>query len=1123
MTTRYDNEDTTDLYLMQSGARFQSSDVREMEEWLRAGLAPGGERPNVSETAGGAVTGQTKPRKQKLARRTTNDPIGRPQPEGQENADPASSSLTMQAIGGVDDAGRNALGFLDPLANWLDENVVDLKYSPIPQPATGTGAFTRKTTEFLTGFIPAMKGLKAIGVSQPLVQGALAGAIADFTVRSPHEGRLSDLWNDLGLPKNVLTDYLSSKEDDSEMEARFKNTLEGVVVGTAFDGIILAARALRSAKNVPGVKEAEEKILREKYGSTTEAEFKKIIGDPSKPSIQISVKKPHPIAKKIKEGGEEAPDFDPRALIRGKKGDILSEDFEVYVNFARFDEPNQIKFAIGKMAEAMKPHIDQARRGSKITLKEMDEMADELGFSVADVLKRRKGQLFNFEESIAARRLWAASGEKLVELAKKAAGPNAGAMDQFAFRQQMAVHAAIQAEVIGARTETARALASWKIEVKGDIERARAIQQVMQAMGGPEASQEMARRLAILAEEGGTQAAIGKLAAKGFGANTVDAIKEVWINGLLSSPKTHAVNITSNTMVAFQQIYERAVAAQVRNFTGGEGVVAGEATAMLFGMVESLKDAFRMSAKALKTGESGWAFNKIDVPRTHALTADALHMSRDSTLGRAVDFMGTVTRVPGRLLVAEDEFFKTIGYRMELKAQALRMATSEGHTGAALAARIDDIVKNPPEHIMVNSADAALYNTFSSEIGWMGRSIMNMRNAGGALNPMILVLPFVRTPVNISRYAFERTPFAPLVGQWRADIAAGGARADLALARMSTGTAIMMVAMDLADSGMISGEGPRGKDAETREALLRQGWQPYSIKIGDRWYSYNRADPFGMTMGFAASIAEAMRKGEMNEDDVDEWHEVMAMAIAAVSQVTISKTYLEGLSNVIEVASDPSRYSKAYVEDLIASFLPFTSLSSSVKNMVDPIQREAGSPAEAVQARIVGLSSKLPPRRNLWGEEITSESGLGKVYDFTSPVMSKGQKPTPVDKAIVTLGQGPERIAKQTTFDGVRVNMRQHPDVYDAYVRLSGNDLKHPAWGLGAKDFLNQVISGQHPMSEAWKIMSDDSRRQFISNTVSDYRKLAQRAILADPKFKSFAMEVDQLKRINQQNKLPVL
>ena len=59
-----------------------------------------------------------------------------------------------------------------------------------------------------------------------------------------------------------------------------------------------------------------------------------------------------------------------------------------------------------------------------------------------------------------------------------------------------------------------------------------------------------------------------------------------------------------------------------------------------------------------------------------------------------------------------------------------------------------------------------------------------------------------------------------------------------------------LTAMDLADKGLITGEGFRGgKDTGTQEAQERQGVMQYSIKVGDRWYSYNRADPFGMTMG----------------------------------------------------------------------------------------------------------------------------------------------------------------------------------------------------------------------------------------------------------------------------------
>jgi hypothetical protein len=59
----------------------------------------------------------------------------------------------------------------------------------------------------------------------------------------------------------------------------------------------------------------------------------------------------------------------------------------------------------------------------------------------------------------------------------------------------------------------------------------------------------------------------------------------------------------------------------------------------------------------------------------------------------------------------------------------------------------------------------------------------------------------VRTPANILSYAIERTPLAPLVKMWREDVRAGGARADLALARMSTGTMILLTTADLAERG----------------------------------------------------------------------------------------------------------------------------------------------------------------------------------------------------------------------------------------------------------------------------------------------------------------------------------
>lgn len=1231
--------------------------VQNMEEWF-ASIQNGGPQP-------AAVSDPDDPESQRRlpppppSRRAPTGPLGGPEAEEESTAGKVVRNVgeVVPAVAkGINEAVVNATPFITPLADWLDENVADLsvKYE---QPKTVTGNIVKGASQFLTGFVPFMKISKKLSAAGQMTRAMVAGAAADFVTRSGAEGRLADWWVEAGLQKNILTDYLSSKPGDTEIEGRFKNALEGVGLGVLAEGIFLGARALRSMRGMSKAVKEEQALLEAKYGKLSDEEFDRLIGDPSKPVMEMRVHEPPVAGQKIIKGAKDTEDMSPRSVIRGipraapnpltgtkvvdkagkpvelfhgtgtdfvkfkgskrgiwlatdaerassyaemayefgngpaanvrqvylnaknpyklprsemddiigdpeleakliaklKKegydalmldnGDIaafypeqiidkfdsrltrvktggLPDDFEVYVNFNRIDAPEQVQFTIGKMAEAMKGQIDEATRG-KITHEETAKLADDLGMTVTDLLARRKGQPFNAEEALAARNLWAASGTRLLGLAKKAAGPNAGALDQFEFRKAMAVHAAIQSEVIGARTETARALASWRIEAKGRTEQLRAIDQTLTAMGGDVTSKEMARRLAILAEHGDPRA-IAKFVERGWGAKTADAIKEAWVNGLLTNPVTHAVNVSSNLLVAFQQIYERAGAAGIRQFLGGEGVAPGEATAMAYGMVESLKDAFKLSAKALKTGETSLGFNKVDI-RPNAISAEAFNMSKETGMGRAVDFIGSAVRIPTRLLQSEDEFFKTIGYRMELRAQALRTATQEGHKGVGLARRVEEIVNDPPEYIRINAADAAMYNTFTNEMGAFGKAVMNLRNIDHPLNPLIFVLPFIRTPVNVARYAFERTPFAPLVSQWRADIAAGGARADLALSRMATGTAIMTVAMDLADSGLITGAGPKNEDKDVAEALQRQGIPPYSFKVGNRWYSYNRADPLGMTLGFAASIAEAVRKGEIDEDDVDEWNEVAAMSIAAVSQVTISKTYLQGFAKFVEVMTDPKRHTQKYVDDLVASFLPFTGLAAAIENVVDPTLREVNSPADAVMARIAGLSSKLPPRRDLWGRPLLKESGLGKTYDFIVPLASRQQVDSPIDRELVRLNAGPLRITKKTSFSGARVNLKQFPEVYDDYVRLAGNDLKHPAWGMGAMDYLNAVVSGKHPMSTAYRILSDESRRDFIQNTIREYRGLAQRHILSDPKHKAFASEFELLRREQAESKLPVL
>ena len=1127
----------------QYAARRQTRQAAEAEQRLEAELAA--DAAVAPSTPADSVSGGPPPGNQAAAAPSSTPGRSALETTGAVVKDVVrgAAEAPRQAVGGVMDAGQEAVQMLDSFGDFLNENVADLtvEIPGLPEflgnplsvdlptadpPKTNTGAAVRGIAQFLTGFLPAFKVAKAAGLTG-LAAPAVAGAVTDFTVFDPQGPRLADLWKELKLPQNVLTDYLAADPGDAAIEGRFKNAVEGLGLGVVTDGLIQAARVIRAARRARGqsepVKPTPLEELKAEFGEVTDRDFM-ILGDPNKPLFEVRAKEPGDGAAKLRAAEADVAGSEAPQLIEGAAETGPGATKNVFINFARIDAGDDIKGVIGQMAEAFSGSIDAARRG-KVSFEATAELADDLGMSVPDLLSRRKGQPFNAEEALAARRLWSASAEKLLETARAASAPNAGEIDQFNFRRMMAVHYAIQAEVIGARTETARALNAWKIPAGGGVERAKAINDLVSAMGGPKASAEMARKLAILAASGAGPEATAQFVRRGFMATTADAIKEAWVNGLLSSPKTHVVNISSNLGVAVQQIYERGAAAGITRLRGrGAGVAPGEAAAMAYGMVESLKDAFKMGWIALRTGETGSALGKIDLPRDKAISARAFDLDEAGGLGRAVDYLGEAFRVPGRLLGAEDEFFKTIGYRMELHAQSLRQAVGEGLKGEDMFARQRELIANPPENIRIAAADAALYNTFTNRPGWFGDAVMRLRGADNPASPVILALPFVRTPVNIARYAFERTPFAPLVGQWRADIAAGGARRDIALARMATGTGIMLVAMDYADSGLVSGRGP--SEAAERETLLRQGWQPYSIKVGDRWVSFNRADPFGMTMGFAADIAEGFKRGEIDADDVDEWQEIVALSIAAVAQVTVNKTYMQGFAEVVSLMTNPDRYTEGYVNDMVASFVPFTALSGAIESAGDPTLSETNNPGDAISARILGLSDRLPPRRDLWGEPVRLVSGLGKTYDFFAPWSSRAVKKSPIDAELQRLGASITRIKKKTSFDGINVNLSDWPEVYDAYTKAAGNGLKHPAWNLGARDFLDRVVTGKHEMAAIYGIGSDGKaggKQAFIRNTITEYRQLAQRQILADPKFARFAEHIRAERARKDERALPVL
>ena len=971
-------------------------------------------------------------------------------------------------FGGAIEAPRQAVaGFLDATAEAarVMESIIPLgtisgaepEYIEIEaDPRTVTGAGVRAISQFLTGFIPALRGVKALGVTG-VAAPAAAGAIADATVFDPQEDRLSNLIQDVPALQNPITEYLAASPEDTDAEGRFKNAIEGLALGGVADGIIQGVRLVKNRRALVEAAEAEGKPVEQMIEEA-----------------MATMKGGMPVPRDVMPPGQEYIPFDeaaeavqPTIRVPEFKPGTTEADPEAArnINLANLNTTEDVSTLIDEVAKADAPNINEARR-QKITNDELPKLADDLGMTVDDLLARRQGAAFNAEQILAARKILVASGENLVKLAN--AAKNGSEMDLALFRRAMSQHRAIQSQVSGMTAEAGRALQSFRVVAASSREQERLIKEALETTGGEAVSRDMAAMLSEL----DSPEKIGRFVKDANRATTKDQLYEVWINGLLSSPTTHMVNILSNVMVVGLTVGERKIASMI-----GGNIPPGETSAQLKGIVDGARDGFRLAWNVLKTGEPTDPLQKVEAEKFRAITSENLNIAGPA--GRFADFMGEAIRVPGRLLTAGDEFFKSVGYRMELYAQAYRQAFNEGLRDQAAAKRVIEIIENPPENIKQAAVDASRYQTFTNQLGKTGKAVEQVRNN---IPYARVVMPFVRTPVNVMSYAFERTPLAPLSSSFREEIAAGGARRDLALGKLIAGSMAMAVSADLVLSGSITGAGPT--NPKMRNIMRATGWQPYSIKVGDKYYAYNRLDPVGALLGLSADVTEII--GQTTEAEAAQ---IATAAALSVAQNMASKTYMSGVTDFFDAffsaSLDPesSNYKlTSYLQRMAASVVPAS--VANIERFLSPEMSATYGFLDRVKSRIPGYSDDLPPRRNIFGEPVVLEGGIGP--DIMSPIYTSTVKDDPVADEMVRQQVAVGMPRRQ--IQGIELDAQQ----YDRYVLLYSG-IEAPT---SLKDQLRTMFN-----TREYKNASDGpegGKALMIKSVFTAYRDMAQAQMLAE-------------------------
>ncbi|GAG11704.1 unnamed protein product, partial [marine sediment metagenome] len=241
----------------------------------------------------------------------------------------------------------------------------------------------------------------------------------------------------------------------------------------------------------------------------------------------------------------------------------------------------------------------------------------------------------------------------------------------------------------------------------------------------------------------------------------------------------------------------------------------------------------------------------------------------------------------------------------------------------------------------------------------------------------------------------------------------GGQRAD-ELARGIWGTMMSAGLYGLAETGFITGSGPT--DPRERAIWKKQGKEPYAVRFGNTWVSMARLEPMATVLGLSADLSEAKNQKKAGE--------VADKLMAAMTNNILSKSYLEGVSGLIEAVEDPERYGATYAKKFIgATTVP--NIVAALARATDPFVRDTtpresripglGFVAPTVLSRIPGVSRTLPKLRHGTGEAVRrEESPLSTMF---SPIRYRREKGAEanLERLMLDVGYVPSRPPKSIT------------------------------------------------------------------------------------------------------------
>lgn len=442
-------------------------------------------------------------------------------------------------------------------------------------------------------------------------------------------------------------------------------------------------------------------------------------------------------------------------------------------------------------------------------------------------------------------------------------------------------------------------------------------------------------------------------------ARTKDAALQIYINGLLSTFKTFAVNGVGNSSAIVFNVAETLYAGA----KSGGVVTSREGRELASGYMEqlsSLSDLWSLFKKGMDIEGSGTV--KTDYGRVYDSAITKENWGQYGVLGQGLDFAANIVDFPKRLMLASDEVFKGVTYGAEKRRLSWRKAWQETDGDLDAAEELyKDILSDFEAHPdLVELADISkAKNTYTNKLpSYLSQDTFGNPSVERGLaltikealdlDPTGIVrihVPFFQTPANLLSYQFERTPGLNKLHRGLQEELSENAPdhvRELAEARVSMSNLVVGSMFTYAMAGNITGPPPSDPRLRANMEAAMGGRHWNSVHIGGKWRAYNKFDPIGglfLTTAILASLGKNSIRvstetdaADVGDEKFDKFLEVMLSAVEGLSTIITDRHYFKTISDTLHTLSGGSDTQvKDLVSKTVGGYNPLASFYSSAR------------------------------------------------------------------------------------------------------------------------------------------------------------------------------------------------